>query len=99
MHRYAPILHEDGLETAILGLDMEITPQTFYDGEKYSSIQETSDHIAASSPSIGHDKSIKLLLQCKSEVKTKDRERNRQKTHAQKSAIHTSLGYMFLSGR
>ena len=99
MHRYAPILHEDGLETAILGLDMEIIPQTFYDGGKYSSIQETSDHMAASSPSIGHDKSIKLLLQCKSEVKTKDRERNRQKTHAQKSAIHTSLGYMFLSGR
>ena len=97
-------MHEDGLETAILGLDMEITPNIFYSGQKYSSVKETSRQNVASSPSdvassVG-DKYIKLLLQCKSEIATRDnKERNKQKTHARKSAVHTSLGYLFLSGK
>ena len=96
-------MHEDGLETAILGLDMEITQSIFYSEQKYSSVKDTSRHNVASSPSnIGSsvgDKHIKLLLQCKSEIATRDHGRNKQKTHARKSAVHTSLGYLFLSGK
>ena len=96
-------MHEDGLETAILGLDMEITSSIFYTGQKYSSVKDASRHNVASSPSdvassVG-DKYIKLLLQCKSEIATRDHGRNKQKTHARKSAVHQSLGYLFLSGK
>ena len=101
--RYDPIVHEDGLETAILGLEMKITQATFNNRRRYSSVKENSYQKVASSPSdVAHsvhgDETVKLLLQCRSEVATKDHGRNQQKTHAQKSAVHTSLGYMFLSG-
>ena len=103
IHKYAPIVHEDGLETAILGLDMQITRSIFYSRQKYLSVKETSRHNIASSPSdvassVG-DEYIKLLLQCKSEIATRDHGRNKQKTHARKSAVHQSLGYLFLSGK
>ena len=99
LRRYAPIVHEDGLETAILGLEMKITEATFNNRRRYSSVKEGSYQNAASSPSIVGDESVKLLLQCKSEVATRDHGRNQKKTHAQKSAVHSSLGYMFLSGQ
>ena len=102
LRRYTPIVHEDGLETAILGLEMKITQDTFNIRRKYSSVKQSSYQTVASSPSdLAHsvgDESVKLLLQCRSEVATRDHGRNQQKTHAQKSAVHTSLGYMFLSG-
>ena len=102
LHKYTPIEHEDGLETAILGLDIEITSQIFYARKQYSSVRDSARHNVASAPSdvsssMG-DKSVKLLLQCKSEVATRDHGRNKQKLHAKKSAVHTSLGYLFLSG-
>ena len=81
IHKYAPIVHEDGLETAILGLDMQITRSIFYSRQKYLSVKETSRHNIASSPSdvassVG-DEYIKLLLQCKSEIATRDHGRNK----------------------
>ena len=103
MVKYAPIVHEDGLETAILGLEMKITQATFNTRRRYSSVKENSYQKVVSSPSdvaqsVHGDETVRLLLQCRSEVATRDHGRNKQKTHAQKSAVHTSLGYMFLSG-
>ena len=84
---YPAIVHEDGLETAILGLDMEVTQLTFYDGQ----------NTLTSGPN--HDSSSMMLkLRCRSEVATVDFEADATETHHQKSAVHTSLGYLFYSG-
>eukprot|EP00095_Tigriopus_kingsejongensis_P002658 maker-scaffold439_size171548-snap-gene-0.26 protein:Tk02658 transcript:maker-scaffold439_size171548-snap-gene-0.26-mRNA-1 annotation:"AGAP007933-PA" len=42
LHPYPPIQHEDGLETAILGLEFEVTPRSFPDNELSISLRCSS---------------------------------------------------------
>ena len=85
---YPTIAHDNGLETAILGLDMKLRRMTFND---------PSSGVLSANP--GNDPPTKLLkLQCRSEVVTVDLDTDTTKTHHQKSAIHTSQGYLFYSG-
>lgn len=89
---YPTIHHDDGLETAILGLDMQVTRETFY--EDPSSV---SGPVLTANPY--KDPPVKeLLLQCKSEIITEDIDTDMTETHHQKMAIHSSKGYLYNSG-
>lgn len=90
---YPTIHHDDGLETAILGLDMQVTRETFY--EDPSSV---SGPVLTANPY--KDPPVKeLLLQCKSEIITEDIDTDMTETHHQKMAIHSSKGYLYNSGK
>ena len=102
LRQYPPIVHEDGLETAILGLEMEVTRMTFYSDGGQSSTSAASSGMHRTTSVTDYDAASSMMtlrLRCRSEVATQDYDADTIETHHQKSAVHTSLGYLFLSGK
>ena len=86
LKHYPTIGHDDGLETAILGLDMQLQRLTF-----------NGDGMLSANPN--NDPNTKLLkLQCRSEVVSINLDTDTTQTHHQKSTVHTSQGHLYQSG-
>ena len=84
VREYSTIVHEDGLETAILGLDIKVSKLTFYDGEESA---KDSRRISSNS--------IMLKLVCRSVVSTYDNESKTSEIHHSKTVSHVARGHYY----
>jgi len=84
LRRYRPFQHEDGLLTAIMGLEFPFTPEALPGrrkiGQAVSSVSESR---------------MSVSLRCSSSVSTVNAEMQTTETHHQKSAEHLSFGSFF----
>ena len=92
LRKYPSFRHEDGLETAILGLEFEVTSASF---APPSSSLLSSSSSSSSSSYLSSSSDLSLSLRCSSSVATVNSEAQTTEEHHQKSSVHFSYGSLF----
>ncbi len=99
LRTYRPIKHSDGLETAIMGLEFDLTPFSL-SGDKNTRKKSgrNKKKRVRDDGFLGDSSRLSISLRCSSSISTVNSDEQTTETHHQKSAEHFSYGMLFGRG-